>query len=230
VILSAVSENLNLNPDRRLQPAPEHTELDWGIEAAKVLALPLPFLGTGVALFSALIAPLRTKRLSDWLEDLRLKVNELAHRVDGFTWERLANDEAFASAFSQATEAALRTHQSEKLQALRNALLNVAAGTAPNGDVQSLFLTFVDSFTPTHIQILALFNVKEGADRRPFTERRDLSDQAVRDLRDRGLLRDGRAYAAQNRESTDALVTGPWTVTHFGRQFLEFISSPLDNV
>jgi hypothetical protein len=69
---------LNLTPDARLQPAPESTAFDFATEVAKLGALAFPFLGTGIALFSSVMAPLRGKRLNDWLEDLHLRMNDLS--------------------------------------------------------------------------------------------------------------------------------------------------------
>ena len=84
----------------------------------------------------------------------------------------------------------------------------------------------MDSFTPTHLQVLSHFlgRDRSGIDR--FRRDRDLTDQVVCDLRDRGLLRDTRPYAARGRDDGEALVYYGWEVTNLGRQFLEFIKSP----
>jgi hypothetical protein len=221
-------EKLNLNPDARLEPAPGRTEFDWAVTAAKAGALALPFVGTGVALFDLITTPMRNKRVSDWLEELRIRFNELSQKVAGLTPERLAQDEAFQSAFAHATQAAMRTHQQEKLDALRNAVLNVAIGNAPSDDLQLVFLNFVDSFTPTHLKILTLFDSKDLSGRNNFAKQQDITDHAIVDLRDRGLLRDTRAYLSQNRDSGDPLINLGWEVTNLGKQFLAFIKSPLN--
>lgn len=56
-----------------------------------------------------------------------------------------------------ATQIALRSHQTEKLNALRNAIVNVAKGSAPDEVLQNVFLNFVDSFTEMHLKILKVF-------------------------------------------------------------------------
>ena len=56
----------------------------------------------------------------------------------GSTRLPFANDDEFVSAIQHATQIAVRTHQAEKLEALRNAVLNVAAGTAPGDDLQMI--------------------------------------------------------------------------------------------
>jgi len=217
---------LKLSPDPRLEPAPTRSGFDYGLAIAQVGALAFPFLGAGVKLFDVVTAPLRGKRMSDWCEELRLRLNELSQRVEGLTPEALAASDPFVSAFAEATQAALKTHQAEKLEALRNAVLNVAIGSAPSEDLQRMFLSLVDSFTPTHLAVLRDFATKGQPNRLQFRKQRDLTDQIVSDLRDRGLLRDTRPLAAREMDSPEALVMYEWEVTNFGRQFLEFIKSP----
>jgi hypothetical protein len=220
-------EKLNLNPAAPLEAAPGRTEFDCAITDAKAGTLAIPPISPAMAFLDVIVAPACNKRLMDWVEQMRSSLDDLSHRVGHLTSERLARDEAFQSAFHLATHVALRTHQREKIDTLRNAVLNVAIGNAPSDDLQLIFLNFVDSFTPTHLQILALFDSKDQSGRANFTKERELSDQAIRDLRDRGLLRDTRAYVAQNRETTEPLIIFGWETTNFGRQFLNFVKSPL---
>jgi hypothetical protein len=123
-------QKLSLTPDPQLEPAPDPTAFDHAMTAAKVggiaFAPAFPFLGAGVAFIDLLTAPLRGKRMNDWCEEFRLRFNDLSRKIEGLTWEKLEKDEAFFSSFAQATQAAIKTHQKEKLEALRNAVLNVA--------------------------------------------------------------------------------------------------------
>ena len=217
---------LKLTPDPRLDSAPGPTAFDYSLVIAKVAALAFPPLGGGVALFDLITAPLRGKRMSEWCEELRLRLNELSQKIDGLTPESLAGNDAFVSAFALATHAALRSHQAEKLEALRNAVINVAIGRAPSEDLQTIFLSLVDTFTPMHLRTLNLFRSPDGALRESLRSQRDLSDQVVLDLRDRGLVKDPRPYVARNRESSQCLVSLTWETTKLGKQFLDFIESP----
>jgi hypothetical protein len=140
-----------------LEPAPEQTAFDYGLLMAKVATLVFPFAGAGVTLFDLVTAPSRGKRLSDWCEELRIRLNDLSEKVAGLTPERLAKDDAFVSTFAHATQAALRTHQSEKRQALHNAVLNVALGKEPETDRQILFIALIDRFTVFHLNLLRAF-------------------------------------------------------------------------
>jgi hypothetical protein len=219
-------EKLNLNPDPRLEPAPGKTAFDYGVAVSQVQAIALPFLLPGVKLFDIVTAPLRGKRMSDWCEDLRLRLNDLSRTVEGLTPEKLATDEAFISVFAQATQAALKTHQKEKLEALRNAVLNVAVGTTLSEDLQTIFLNLVDSFTPKHLQTLTFFETRGPAMRDQLQTQRDLVDQAVTDLNSRGMIQDTRAYLARGRETSDCLINYEWKITPMGKQFLSFIREP----
>ena len=181
--------------------------------------------GMGAELVGLLSSPVALRR-DTWLEDLQRRLHDLEGRVDGFRFDDLSQNQQFVSATLQATQGAQRTHQAEKLTALQNAVVNVAVARGPSEDLQLIFLNLVDSFTPTHLQVLAHFNLRDRSNAARFREQRDLTDQAVCDLRDRGLLRDTRPYAAQNRDSPEGLVYYEWEVTNLGTQFLAFIRPP----
>ena len=110
-----------------------------------------------------------------------------------------------------ASQAAIRNHQAEKREALRNAVLNVAIGKAPEDDLQLMFLNLVDSFTTWHLRILRLFqNPEEHGKKvglspdqisyagspsdllekyyRDLQGKRVIYDQIVSELHSRGLL------------------------------------------
>jgi hypothetical protein len=84
------------------------------------------------------------------------KLTELEEK--GLSLENLQQNEQFISTVMQATQAALRTHVASKREALRNAVLNVAVGQAPDETVQHLLLDFVDSLTEMHFRILQVFH------------------------------------------------------------------------
>jgi hypothetical protein len=148
-------DTLKLTADQRLESTPSPTAFDYGMAVAKVATIAFPFLAAGVTLMDIVTAPLRGKRFSDWCEGLRLRLNDLAQEVEGLTPEALATNDAFVSAFAQATQSALRTHENAKREALRNAVLNVSARTGPSEDKQILFPDFVDRFSALHLRILA---------------------------------------------------------------------------
>jgi hypothetical protein len=217
---------LKIDPDPRLEPAPARTAFDFGFAIAKLSAFALPHTGPAVALIEAIVTPLRGKRFSDWCEELRLMLNDLSLRVEGLTPEKLANDEAFISAFAHATQAALKTHETEKLEALRNALLNVAHGTSISEDQQLMFLALADSFTRIHILVLRAFAPGNAEIETQLRATPELSGIAIRDLLNCGMLRDKRPYASRSRDEHKQLIYETWEVTGVGHEFLDFIKSP----
>jgi hypothetical protein len=221
------TEKLNLNPSSHIEPVPEPTAVDHFFGIAKAAVSGIPVLGSPAAeLFGMITAPILGRRRDEWFEELRLRLNELSRKVEGLS-EALTED-AFVSALAQATHVALRTHQAEKLEALRNAVLNVAVGRSPSDDLQLIFLNLVDSFTPTHLQVLKQFVRRDSEIITRLRERQpELIDLAVRDLRDRSLLRDARLYAARNRDfPPGSLIAQDFQITDFGKQFLDFITTP----
>ncbi len=211
-------------PSRK--PLPQPTLEDFQRAAAKGVFSSIPVVGGVAAGLLGLLSSPVSQRRDDWLSDLERRLHDLEDGVKGFRFDDLGQNEQFISATLQATQAALRTHQAEKIEALRNAVLNVAAGNAPGDDQQLIFLNLIDSFTPTHLHVLHLFQNPEAAARERLRRQRDLSDQAVRDLSNRGLIKDTRPIAARAGESNESLVIYAWEVTSLGKRFLDFIKSP----
>jgi hypothetical protein len=79
------------------------------------------------------------RRMQTWLTELAEAVNEQATRPDAPTLDDLVNDERFVDAVITATRSAQRTHQRDKLTALRNAVLNSTLPGAPETDEQMVF-------------------------------------------------------------------------------------------
>lgn len=87
-------------------------------------------------------------------------INALAIRIEQNTKDitdirKLQNNEAFHSAVIQSMVIALKTHDTEKLELLRNAVLNVLRFDQFD-DMQMIFWPLIDRFTPAHIKLLQL--------------------------------------------------------------------------
>lgn len=206
----------------------------------------IPIAGAPAAeIFALVVAPPLERRRDEWIESIGDGLKELAQKVEGFKFEDLAKNEAFITTVTHASQAAIRNHQKEKLEALRNAVLNAALPNAPEEDLQLMFLTYVDTLTPWHLIILKfLDNPKEWGTKHGITYpewsrggvnaalehafsdlrgKRETYDVFIRDLYSRGLT------------STDTLhitISGVGILasrtTAMGKQFLTFISSPLE--
>ncbi|TMB87179.1 MAG: hypothetical protein E6J45_12825 [Chloroflexi bacterium] len=163
--------------------------------------------------------------------------------------DELTANEAFVSAATQASLAALRIHQREKLEALRNAVLSSALPGAPDDALQLMFITFVDGFNEWHLRFLRVLehpkkwfkdNEKEkpdlsrGGGHNTFFEaayeqlkgRRPFADQILKDLQDRGLVSTPAMDAMISDMTQSQGWSSYWPLSELGKQFLRFIIEP----
>jgi hypothetical protein len=80
----------------------------------------------------------------------------------GISLDELQSDEAFISVLVQASQVAVRNHQREKIEALRQAICNSAGDVQIEEDLQLLFVRFIDELTPSHFALLRFFHDKEA--------------------------------------------------------------------
>ncbi len=216
-------------PSRK--PIPQPTFEDMEHAGRKGLASIIPFVGGTASELLGLLASPVARRRDDWLSDLQRRLQDLEGRVEGFRFDDLENNEQFVSATLQAMQAAVKTHQQEKLEALRNAVLNVAAGTAPDEYLESVFLQLVDSFTVYHLRLLALFNTQTQvriADA-PEWLKSGIGFQLAKELLDRGLLETRNHLTPDPHKlivGKDGVYTFHAQLARLGNQFLSFITEP----
>jgi hypothetical protein len=185
------------------------------------------------------------ERRERWFSELADAVADLQDRFDGFDPESLVDNEQFLDAVVTATRTVDRSSQREKIEALRNAVLNAALPGAPDHDIQQLYLGLVDDLTPTHLRLLKLLNdppswfAERPQLRQPqfglSSNRVGLIAAAMPDLAEKGQQLVERFYAAL---TDGGLVNGPlqgmmtgdgaWqsVTTEFAADFLAFIRDP----
>jgi len=210
---------------------PKKTKGDAAHAIAKAGLSAIPVIGGPAAeLFQNVIQPPLEKRRIEWMQQVGEKLRELEE--NGLKMEDLKENEEFISAVMHASQIALRTHQNEKLRALRNAILNVAKGQAPEEALQHVFLNLIDSFTELHLRILKLFqnpepppNLSMGGlsdvlehNIPELRGRRDLYDQIWRDLYSRGLVSTDNLHVTMTGHGL-----GQKRTTGMGDAFLKFI-------
>lgn len=239
------------HPSKEKLP-PASTKREIGTATAKGALAAIPFVGGAAAEFVGLYLSTPVAHRRDaWLQDLAIRLGELEGQISGFSLDTLADNEQFVSATLQATQAALRTHQKEKLDALRNAVLNSAAKHEPQDDYQTVFLSLIDRFSPAHLRLLkSCRNVPFGYSpdyirwvlektEHPETNRwrelprwvrnhspgfGDTSQEFIQVLLS-DLHSAGLTIGEDN--SMDLLPPGQKWTTEFGDRFLKFIESPL---
>ena len=194
--------------------------------------------------FNLLVAPSLEKRRQKWMEQIAEGLSKL-EGASRLTLEDLKDNQSFVTTMMQASQAAIRTHQQEKLRCLRNAVLNSALPNPPNDSLQLMFLSFVDLFTEWHLRILDLFDDPRTWARKhqhqfptsstgslhhilesAFPElkgQRNFYDQIWRDLYYRGLTG---IESLQGLMSFDGLMAQ--RTTELGRTFLSFFTEPVE--
>ena len=223
---------------------PQRKVGDWAHTIVKAGLSAIPIVGGSIAeLFAALIVPPLAKRRDEWLKSIAEGLNDLQSQIDGFTIESLVGNETFVTSVMHASQAAVRNHQKEKLEALRNAILNVASGRGPDEDLQLMFMSFIDTLTPSHLRILCFFQRPEAyVQNTEIPGVRDIFE-VILDVLERIFpeLRGQRRFSYQiikDLSSRSLMYTEPllefqsgWRLTKrttdMGDRFIAFISSPL---
>ena len=225
-----------------LSKPPSQTKGDIVQAIARGAVSAVPVIGGPAAeLLGLALQPALERRREAWFAELGSVVEELYERLDGFDPRQLADNEVFITAVISASNAALRTHETEKLTALRNAVLSSALAVDLDEHVQLMFIRFVDELTSLHLRLLAYLrdptgwferfqiakpNIMMGG-RTAILEAAmpDLADdrpiymQAAGDLATRGLI--------ENSLSGMVSEQGLYTplATPLGNRFLEYITN-----
>jgi hypothetical protein len=204
----------------------------------------VPLAGNALAVtFVAAVTWRLNKRREEWFTELAEGVDELRQRVDGLNLEDLADNDLFVDAVVSATRTIEHTHQAEKIEALRNAVLNSVAPDAPDADTQAIILNLVDQFTPSHLRLVTLWDdppawfASQGIPQPQagmVTSRTVTVEAGLPEMRGRQafylLVAGELASSGMLNASLTGNVQPPSLMsrltTDFGRQFVRFISPP----
>ena len=146
-----------------LGPLPSQTKGEVAQALVKAAVSMVPIAGGPLAeLVGLVLQPAIGRRRDVWLGNLETAIEELQQRPDAPSIEELSNNEVFVSVVLNATQAALRTHQAEKLEALRAAVMNSALPMAPDEHTQLMFIRFVEELTPLHLRMLSYLRDPAG--------------------------------------------------------------------
>jgi hypothetical protein len=146
----------SLKPPKRGKGDAAHMLVKAALSAVPVAG------GSAAEIMAYLIEPPLSKRRAQWAESVVEKLKELEEAVEGFSVEHLLEDESFVTTYVNATRSAISEHREEKINALRNAVLNAALPSAPDDDNLALFLNYIDRLTTWHLRLLAYFGSDLG--------------------------------------------------------------------
>lgn len=208
--------------------------------AARALISTLPYVsGPAVEAFNYLVASPLEKRRQRWMEAVGAYLNRLG------SIEALQSNEAFMSTLAQATRAAMAEHQDEKLNALRNAVLNAARPDSIDDTLQAMFVRMTEQFTVWHLRLLRLFQAPQdwfearsiplpgmgisGSSLQKVVEAA-FPDLAARDGLWQVIAKDLDAAGVFVGRNLSTVMTGEGALekrtTKLGDEFLAFISEP----
>lgn len=239
-----MSSTPNSTPSASSLIPPTEGAGDAAHAAARMLIGVVPIVGgTAVEVFNLIVGPPVQKHLATWREDLARRLIDLIRDVADVQAEveRLQANDQFIATTLEATRIAAVTRSQEKLDALRNAVLNVAAGIDVGEIERQMFLRYVDELTEAHLRILSYgagtLRPKEIANYNGWihaspaqvltttfaelAQQPELSKRLWKDLVERGLIME---MAANDRRFTERWRES-WP-TEFGSKFIHFISAP----
>lgn len=211
---------------------PTRTKADIAHSVIKAGLSAIPMIGgPATELFQHVVQPPLDRRRQEWMNSIGEKLLQLESQ--GLDLAALRDNEEFISAVMQASQIALRSHQNEKLEALRAAISNVALGQSPGDAELHMMLGLVDNLSVLQIEILRVFqrpevppsmsmgglsNVLEH-NLPKLRGQEHLSRQLWRDLYARGLVEP----EGMNTTMSESGLAQKRT-THLGDIFIQFIS------
>jgi hypothetical protein len=176
----------------KLKAAFNSDNSDKNYNALKAVVSSVPAVGSlAVGFFDSYIVPPATQRTYKFLEILVQELEKLKSKIESVDFE----SPVFVTTFLHASQIAGRTHKEQKLEALRNIVLNSAIPTSIEDDVLAMFLNWIDGFTALHISTLKhlhyldTYALNELYIYFPMLEQnRAIYNQVLKDLADRGLI------------------------------------------
>jgi hypothetical protein len=222
----------------RAEQLPQPEDRDKARAALEKIVEQVPVFGpAAVYILNQFLVPTQQRRLDEWLKGLADALEEEQQTNASFRTSHAFESESFITATMQATRMAVSTHQHQKRNLLRNALMNIATGRAPGEDMQHIYLRLIDELTPSHVKILDFLwrgNSRVAAANGgtlpqnktfqqildqfepAFQREHQLVQQVLSDLRSRGLA----TLQSMSDSFPQQVIADP------GIQFLRFVSTP----
>ena len=224
----------------------EFSSGDYAHAGVKLLLPLIPvFGGTAAEFFSFVISPPLVKRRDEWLIDIFDRLVSLEEKTERFNIANLSENENFISMLLYATQSAMRTHQKEKLDALKNAVVNSVLIPDIEENMQMIFINIIDRYTPWHLIILKfLDDPRKFGDEKGITYsqygmgakssileyanpklkgKKEFYGQIVKDLYYNGLINLESLHTTMSENGMFQSNT-----TKMGKDFLRFIQSDLE--
>lgn len=200
-----MSESNENSLQKQLESLTQKTNADTNYNMTKALVNWVPYVGSLVGgFYDTHIQDPFTLRLKNFLESIVQELERLKYQTNAVD---TANP-AVHSTLIQACKIVVHQHKEEKLEALKNVILNSAL---PNSDDElfSRFLHLIDEFTVRHLVLLKLLDQLKNFTVESFSEKlKDLEDnkdfynQALKDLSAKGLIELRSRYPVMEQEKS----------------------------
>lgn len=128
-------------------------------KTAKIISSFVPGGTAAYELITTLVVPLHEKKKWAFINGMAIRLKKLEEK-DQINFEELAQKEEFNTIITKAILLAQQNHQKEKLEALRNIVLNSTEWLSkgePIFDWSHKFLMIVDQISPLHVLLLKTF-------------------------------------------------------------------------
>lgn len=220
----------------------KNTSGDYVHSVVNAAVSSIPIFGSAASeIFNMVIASPIEKRKEKWMITIAEELDKLQDKTENFDVHSLCDNDLFISILNRASQLALSNHQAEKINALKNAVVNTALNINIDENEQMMFLTLIDTMTPWHIKIIFYFEnpvsrfaennlkPKEYAMGAPILllqefypelkEREDFVKNIVSDLYNKGIL-------SINDLNCSMSSSGMYSsrLTEYGSRFLKFIT------
>jgi len=187
--------------EEKLKAAFDSDNSDKNYNALKAVVSSIPAVGSlAVGFFDSYIVPPATQRTYEFLEILVRELEKVKSQIESVNFET----PVFQTTFMQACQIAVRTHKEQKLEALRNIVVNSSIPRAVEDDVLAMFLYWIDGFTVLHISTLKhlhyldRYALEELNTYFPMLEKnKAIYNQVLKDLADKGLISLTEKYITQ---------------------------------
>ena len=195
--------------------------------------------------YELVIEPPFQQRSTIWMNTVAERCREYEKQFKEFSPENLVKNEVFQSAFAVSARIVVQSHQKEKLEALKNALLNTVIMKDLDENFKLLFFNYIDGMTVLHMDVVKFFRErKEGRGKldelytpyfqqyqiscQPNIEIDDLLFTAItKDLENKGLLRREKKKLTGGGLQKSAPGQFDWIAhTDLGEKFYKFIIEP----
>jgi hypothetical protein len=217
--MSNSPQNQNLLEEFKAALESDDSEKNYNMKKAIVNSLPAGALLGGF--YESYVVSPATKRRDKFVEILVRELMELKSKIELVDFE----SPVFLTILLHASQIAARTHKEQKLEALRNVVLNSSIPSSVEDDILAMFLNWIDGFTELHISTLKhLHYLDSYAPKQLNTyfpsldKYRAVYNQVLKDLADRGLITLTEKYITEEDEHDIPLqpLMRPLAIASFG--------------